>query len=788
MSVGQDRTMHSMVQQALNERLARNLRPILAGSGFLFAFFTISHLLVLAPRIALPMAAVSAGSTLVLWTLWWYLGDHPAPARLAHPLAAFIALIIFVDCLLHLYLSEEPWQTTNLLLLILGLSILFTSRRWFFGALSVIATGWAVVALSSRPDSLWLHYAFAFFIATVLSIVINTIQIRSLRQVETLRLGLEQKVREQTGELRSANDELRKTESALRRQAARLAALNRTGHAVSSSLSRGELVKNLLDEISSTIQPDLTLFFLLEEEELKLAGQKASEEELEKELPVHRVGECLCGLAAAEASPVYCTDIHSDSRCPGEEGRKAGFTSFAAIPLVADEEVLGILGLASRAERDFSRENDFFEALSGTVVTGLRNSLLYERLQENSAELEESVEEYRRSEEERKSLQARLIHAQKMEAIATLSGGIAHDFNNILSAIIGYAELAKTEVEAGTPLDQDLSEILTGAGRAADLVKQILTFSRPQESRQHPVEFGLIVKEAIKFARATLPSSIQIVQNVKSRAVVMADPTHLHQLVMNLCANAGHAMADRGGTLSIKLSDVDLNARFVAVHPGAIPGSYVKLVLADSGYGIPAGAIERIFDPYFTTKEPGEGTGLGLSVVHGIATAYRGIVSVSSREKEGTTFSVFLPTVELAGDREPESPAAMPGGTERLLLVEDEAMVRGAVAALLGRLGYRVTSCGNGVEALSIFEASPEDFDLVLTDLTMPKMRGDELALRLYQIRPGIPIILCTGYGKSTIDQDELDKIVAASLTKPIQIGQWAVTIREVLDKEPGDP
>jgi PAS domain S-box-containing protein len=396
----------------------------------------------------------------------------------------------------------------------------------------------------------------------------------------------------------------------------------------------------------------------------------------------------------------------------------------------------------------------------------------------------EDITEQKRAEDEKIRLESQLGQAQKMEAIGTLAGGIAHDFNNILAAIIGYSELALPEAKKGTVLYNNLNEVIHAGGRAKDLVKQILTFSRQAHQELKPVQVNLLIKEAFKFLRASLPTSIEIHQDIQSDSLVMADPTQIHQVIMNLCANAEHAMREKGGVLSVELTDVKIESDLSSEHSELKPGQYLKLTVSDSGHGMPSHLMDRIFDPFFTTKEKGEGTGMGLAVVHGIISRCAGTVKVSSIPGKSTTFMVYIPVVKSQFESQAEYEEAVATGSERILLVDDELAIVNMGKQTLGSLGYEVTARTSSYEALELFKAKPDRFDLVITDMTMPNLTGDDLAKELIRIKPDIPIIICTGYSARINKEQALAMGIRAFVSKPVLRRDIAKTIREVLDKK----
>ena len=388
------------------------------------------------------------------------------------------------------------------------------------------------------------------------------------------------------------------------------------------------------------------------------------------------------------------------------------------------------------------------------------------------------ITERKQADEQKTSLEKQLQQAQKMEAIGTLAGGIAHDFNNILAAIIGYTELAIHCVPKESSVRKNLREVMVAGIRAKDLVKQILTFSRQTEHELKPIQVKPIVKETLKLLRASLPTTICFKENIHSDSVVMADPTHIHQILMNLCTNAGHAMQEKGGTLEVSLKDIELDARSVEL----LPGRYLRLTVSDTGIGMDALMIKRIFDPYFTTKEKGKGTGMGLAVVHGILKSYGGKIDVYSEPGKGSTFHVYLPAEKMDADAEEGIEVSFPTGTECILFVDDEQSMANLGKELLESLGYSVVTRTSSLEALEAFRVQPDNFDLVITDMTMPNMTGEKMAAEIMKIRPDMPIILCTGFSPVITEEKARAMGIQAFIMKPILKNEIAVKIREVLD------
>ncbi len=389
------------------------------------------------------------------------------------------------------------------------------------------------------------------------------------------------------------------------------------------------------------------------------------------------------------------------------------------------------------------------------------------------------------NEEKTKTLRAQLLQSQKLEAIGTLAGGIAHDFNNILAAVIGYTDMAKERAKPETPLARDLDQVLKAGHRAKDLVRQILVFSRQSETEPINLMPANIVKEVIKLLRPTLPSTIAIEQNISPKAgPIHIDPTQLHQILMNLCTNAYHAMEESGGSLTIALKNVTLTSHDLPHPLQAKPGIYVELMVGDTGTGIPPSIRDRVFDPFYTTKELGKGTGMGLSIVHGIVTGYNGFIDLQSTPGEGTVCTIYLPVAQQSAENKDRENAPLPQGNEHILFVDDEEVLAEMVQNMLERLGYRVTVRTNSLEALTTFRNTPDLFDLVITDQTMPGLTGFDLARRILALRPNMPIILCTGYSPLTSEEEAKAQGIREFALKPLTKTDLAMLIRRVLPQE----
>ncbi len=390
-----------------------------------------------------------------------------------------------------------------------------------------------------------------------------------------------------------------------------------------------------------------------------------------------------------------------------------------------------------------------------------------------------------RMEKEKKELQVQLQQAQKMESIGILAGGIAHDFNNILFPILGYTEILLEDVPGDSPFRTSLHKIHAGALRASALVKQILTFSRQENHTQKPMKPQPVIKEALKLIRSTIPTTIAIKQDIRMNCgIIDADPTQIHQIVMNLTTNAYHAM--NGGEIRVSLREVEL-AESDTIRMGMKPGVYACLTVADTGTGIPREVEEKIFLPFFTTKKNGKGTGMGLAVVHGIVKSMHGGIRVDSELGRGTDIHIYLPVVKKGSEKQPSPPkGSFKMGSEHILLVDDEESIISMEKDMLARLGYQVTARTSSIEALEAFRSAPDRFDLVITDMAMPNMSGDTLSAELIAIRPDIRVLLCTGFSEELSGEKMKELGIKGLIMKPILMKDLSWKIREVMDRPGG--
>ena len=396
------------------------------------------------------------------------------------------------------------------------------------------------------------------------------------------------------------------------------------------------------------------------------------------------------------------------------------------------------------------------------------------------------ITDRKRAEEEKEKLETQLRQSQKMEAVGTMAGGIAHDFNNILSIILGNTELAIRDVPEWHPVKESLDEVRKACLRAKDVIRQLLSFGRKSEMQLRPLDISVILRESLKLIRSSLPSYVEIQQNFDEDIwTTLADPTQINQILINLSTNAADAIENTGGILSVSLENVEITRQDPELN--LEPGRYVKIRISDTGVGISAEDMERIFDPYYTTKNVGKGTGMGLAVVHSIVETHNGRINVSSTPGKGTTFEIFLCSIDEAPIAEAQENETLLHGSETILFVDDEESIVKLNKARLERLGYQVIGTADPLEALELFRHNSIQFDLVISDMTMPNMTGDRLAGEMMKIRPDIPIILCTGFSGQISEELALEKGIRAFVMKPLELKELVETVRNVVDSRLSD-
>jgi CheY-like chemotaxis protein len=466
-----------------------------------------------------------------------------------------------------------------------------------------------------------------------------------------------------------------------------------------------------------------------------------------------------------------------------------GADRFIAKPVSPDLMLSAVRDVLEEADTKAPAKSMFAEQES--VYLKSYNQTLIHKLEQKVAQLEatkealkKEIQERKQAEKEKSQLENKLIQSHKMEAVGTLAGGIAHDFNNILMAIMGIVDIAFIKLRTGQPVENHLQEVIDACDRAKELVRQILTFSRQSNMDRKPIQIKAIAKEALIMLRSSLPSNIEIRQNLASDSMILANATQIYQVLMNLCTNAAQALKENNGVIDIALNDVEIEDHPIQSGQHLAPGSYLMLQVRDSGAGMPADQMKRIFEPYYSTKKIGEGTGLGLSVVHGIVEDSGGIIMVRSTPAKGSTFSIYFPITDRVADEERPAAETTEGGCEHILLVDDESDIIESGSELLKRLGYRVTTFVDSRKALNAFKSQPATFDLAITDMTMPGLTGDLFAREMLQIRSDLPIILCTGFSDS-ITQEKADQLgIKALLIKPFRLSELSKIIRQILDNE----
>jgi signal transduction histidine kinase/ABC-type amino acid transport substrate-binding protein/ActR/RegA family two-component response regulator len=601
--------------------------------------------------------------------------------------------------------------------------------------------------------------------------------------VGLINLLLQRTVRRKTRELSAKNRDLlteilhrRQAEETLHRQHEYHVALHETALGLIRRLNLDDLLQAIVRRAGVLLEAREGFVYLYDAGENRLvlkAGLGGYAGALGHRLAP---GEGLVGLTWQEGAPQAVEDY---SAWPGRRSQPLSdaLHRVVAVPMTTGTRASGVIGFArARPGRPFDAEEQrVLGQFAELAAIAIDNATLYTQLQQELGERQ-------RMEMERRAMEDQLLQAQKMEAIGTLAGGIAHDFNNILGAMMGYTELSLYDLSAGHAARGNLEQVMLAGNRARDLVKQILAFSRKSEAHRCLVNVVPIVGEVAKLLRASLPATLTIRQEVALHmGMILADPIQVHQVLMNLCTNAAHAMEEGCGELTIRVDPVTLAEGDQGAQGHLPPGAYIRLRVSDTGCGIDPAVMDRIFDPYFTTKPKDKGTGMGLAVVHGIVASQGGAVAVDSRLGAGTTVSVWFPVAgQEANPPEQERPE-LARGTERVLLVDDEAALADLGQAMLARLGYRVTTRTSSLEALEAFRADPGRFDLVITDMTMPNLTGDRLAEAVHVIRPEIPVILCTGYSERMTAEKARAMGIAGFLYKPLLLEQLSQTIREVL-------
>ncbi len=576
------------------------------------------------------------------------------------------------------------------------------------------------------------------------------------------------------------------SEQILTKHAQELETINRLGREISSSLSLEQVSTRGLRELCIGLQSDCAMLFLRKDHGLILQDWAWNSDKSENvQFPIHRAGKCLCDQAVEERTAVFSSNINNDPRCTGGECKRMGLASVAAIPLFSGDQTIGVLGLGSYSQREFSAEATFIQSLAHEITLGLRNSLLFEEIQRHARELEEGLLELELANEEKDNLQNQLVQAQKMEAIGILSGGIAHDFNNLLQVIEGYSDLALFKTQPGENGYQQLKEIKKAAQRAAELTKGLLTFGSRVESKLRPVNVNHEIHQVAGMLSRTIPKMIDMQISLEEHIpTIDADASQLQQVLMNLALNARDAMPE-GGTLTIRTENLELDVDHCRKHLGTKPGPHVLISVSDSGSGMDQKTKDLIFDPFFTTKEAGKGTGLGLSIAYGIVKSHGGHIVCRSRPGEGTSFRIYLPILvdgTITDLEMPETETLM-GGTETVLIIEDEDKIRDVAAEMLSSFGYKILTATNGKEGLRYYREKADNIDIVLLDVIMPEMGGIECLREILRMDPAARVLIASGCDAAgTTVQEVSERGARGIVTKPFSMRHLLKAVRDALD------
>jgi len=547
------------------------------------------------------------------------------------------------------------------------------------------------------------------------------------------------------------------------------------GSLVNSSLNLANVLKLIMKNANGVTNSEASTLMLLEEMTQDLVFSVPTGPKADKLMDIRiKRGQGVAGWVAENETPVIIPDVAQDERFYAGIDEISGFQtlSILCVPLKARTKLIGVLEAINKADgTSFTEEDALMLTIFGSqAAMAIENARLYSELQDQY--------------EEQKKLHKKIIESDKFLALGQMSSGVAHDFNNILGAIIGYTEMAAFDIVDGDPVKKNLDQVLTAASRARELVNQILAYARRQELERKPLDLKKLVEETLQLLRASFPATLDIRLEISQKPCsIIGDGTKIQQVIMNLCTNAYHAMADRGGVLTLALEPVELSEESAGVVGEIREGPYLKLSVSDTGTGMNEETLSRIFDPYFTTKQKGVGTGLGLSVALGIVKSHEGTIRIFSEPGKGTVFEIYLPRTDDKEVVDTDVCMEIPTGNERILLVDDEETLVKLGKQLLERLGYQVTAMTKPREALRAFQREPEAFDLVITDMTMPELTGDELSCTLLSLRPNLPVILCTGFSEKIDRETAYAKGISCFLMKPVSAQSLARAVRQTLDE-----
>ena len=747
---------------ALDARVYPVLLPGALALGALYVLFGIMHYFVLPKPAKGPMVVIAFASALVLLVFAAVFRRSAWPVRWAHPLVASLAGVVLGNCLAHIFFTHSP-QTNNLIFVAIGVGCVFLSIRWLALMLAAVFAGWGCgIWLLVHPGAPAAYFDVNLCSATVLSILIFTLRLRTYTHLEELRFRDARRTVELGAALASAEREILKR------------------HAVEADLekARAELEKRVEERTTELAAVNAALRGEIAERGRVEADLRKSEANLLLAQSVGHIGSWDLDLRTGElhwsAETFRIFGWEPGARPP----TRAAF--YAAVHPDDRAAVTTALDQAVRTGATYSIDHRIVPSAGSERLVRERAEVIFDA-SDQAGQLIGTVQDIT----EQKRLEDQLRQAQKMEAVGQLAGGVAHDFNNILAAILMSLGLLREEPQLSPEIQASLKEIEAEANRAANLIRQLLLFSRRQLPQRRPLDLNEAVGNLLNLMRRLLGEHIALEFQEKANLPwIEADAGMIEQVVMNLCVNARDAMPD-GGRLTLSLEAVDLDAEAAQANPESRPGRFVRLAVADTGCGMDELTRKRVFEPFFTTKDVGKGTGLGLATVYGIVNQHQGWTEVESAVGQGSTFRVFLPVATAAAPPAPDSPPhpAQCGGHETILLVEDEPAVRRLVSRCLLRNGYRVLEANNGVEALSLWREHGPAIDLLFTDMVMPEgMTGLALAERLRVEKSALKVIVSSGYSLEIASQGAPVGGRTAFLAKPYEMNALAATVRRCLD------
>ena len=589
----------------------------------------------------------------------------------------------------------------------------------------------------------------------------------------------------------------KKAEELLKRNVERLDIISSTASQLLMSKEPQKIVETLCKRVMEHLDCHVFFNFLVHDEgkRLQLNAYAGIPDETARRIHFLDYGVAVCGCAAQDACRIVAENIPTTPDIRTELVRSFGIKAYACHPLLARDRVIGTLSFGTRSRLTFTEDDlSLMKTVADQVATAMEGVRLLRvaeeradeleiRVQERTVELSQAYESLQHEVEERQRTEEQLRQSQKMEAIGTLAGGIAHDFNNIIASILGFTEMALDDVPDRPLVERNLRNVLKSSMRARDLVKQILAFSRKSNYERSPLSLTSVLGETVQLLRASIPKTIDIRLSTSATSdAVLAAPVEVSQILMNLVTNASLAMQEKGGTVEISLTDIDFEPESPVLQADVAPGEYVQLMVNDTGVGMSHEVMKRVFEPFFTTREVGKGTGMGLAVVYGIVKDLQGMITVESEPGVGSTFRVLLPKLKAQAEGKLVRTGQIHGGKESILFVDDEEMLVEWGKAVLERLGYSVTALTDSREALKVFSSDPSRFDLIVTDQTMSGMTGVQLTKELLSIRPDIPVILCTGHSETVSPDIAREVGIREYLMKPVAKQELAEAVRRVLD------